>query len=395
MDTAFFPLDKELDLGNTSLLPHAHETLVRLGARMPFEQAGKELYAILGIQVSRSTARRRTLQVGSACLQIQTRQAHPRAACPEEEAGKRMGFSTDGAFVRLVHREWAEVKLVAMGWVEQRRGKNGLEPRTEKLSYFARLTDATTFADQASGEIRRRGLDRAEQVCAVQDGADWVQGFVQSHRADAVRILDFAHAAQRLAEVVKALVPTPHAVTETWLQEQLHALKHEGPDGVLSVVENLYHQSGEPEAIGEHLRYLQKRVDQMQYPIFQSLGWPLGSGMVESGNKTVMQARLKGAGMQWRREHVNPMLALQMALRNDRWRESWQASHQALQEQRQQIHREQFHRKHQQRQEAQVSPPPPPVPPARPKGRTEAQNRWGRQTFSRRRLCQQAELAKQ
>ena len=47
--------------------------------------------------------------------------------------------------------------------------------------------------------------------------------------------------------------------------------------------------------------------------------------MVESANKLVMQARLKGSGMHWEAEHVNPMLALRTAVCNERWEEAWQA----------------------------------------------------------------------
>jgi hypothetical protein len=39
-------------------------------------------------------------------------------------------------------------------------------------------------------EVRRRGVERAKEVCAIADGAEWIQGFVQSHRHDALRILD-------------------------------------------------------------------------------------------------------------------------------------------------------------------------------------------------------------
>ena len=44
-------------------------------------------------------------------------------------------------------------------------------------------------------ETERRGVCQAKEVCAVQDGAEWIQGFVDLYRPDAVRILDFAHAA--------------------------------------------------------------------------------------------------------------------------------------------------------------------------------------------------------
>ncbi|HLX57377.1 MAG TPA: hypothetical protein VKR83_10155 [Ktedonobacteraceae bacterium] len=64
----------------------------------------------------------------------------------------------------------------------------------------------------------------------------------------------------------------------------------------------------------------------MQYPTYQEAGWPIGSGMVESANKLVVEARLKGAGMHWERQHVNLMLVLRNAVCNHRWQETWHAS---------------------------------------------------------------------
>ncbi|MDQ6662593.1 MAG: hypothetical protein M3Z24_16715 [Chloroflexota bacterium] len=140
---------------------------------------------------------------------------------------------------------------------------------------------------------------------------------------------------------------------------------------------------------------MQKRREQMDYPSYQRNGWPIGSGTVESGHKQVMQARLKGAGMHWKPEHVTPMLALRMALCNDRWEENW-ADQRRLDRQQRLLHRrrraqQRFHT----RQEARrlALPPPPPKPLRQKTGRTEAQKRWGRRTFSPR-LLQQAGGAK-
>jgi len=51
--------------------------------------------------------------------------------------------------------------------------------------------------------------------------------------------------------------------------------------------------------VSGNLAYLEKRENQMQYPQFQAQGWPIGSGIIESGNKWVVEVRLKGAGMHW------------------------------------------------------------------------------------------------
>ena len=94
-----------------------------------------------------------------------------------------------------------------------------------------------------------------------------------------------------------------------WLEGVLHRLKHQGPARVLKHLAWLTARSPSP-AIQEKLIYLQKREAHMQYPTYQEAGWPIGSGSVESANKLVVEVRLKGAGMRWDRQNVNPMLVL-------------------------------------------------------------------------------------
>jgi hypothetical protein len=48
---------------------------------------------------------------------------------------------------------------------------------------------------------------------------------------------------------------------------------------------------------GAALGYLEKLREQIAYARFRALGLPIGSGMVESANKNVVEQRLKGAGM--------------------------------------------------------------------------------------------------
>src|SRR5439155_20780951 len=88
--------------------------------------------------------------------------------------------------------------------------------------------------------------------------------------------------------------------------------------------------------IKEKLASLHKREAHMQYPTYQAAGWPIGSGSVESANKVVVEARLKGAGMRWERHNVNPMLALRNAICNRRCTETWQASRRQRQQSRKQ-----------------------------------------------------------
>ena len=325
MGRAFFPLDEELGLGPGSLTPHAYECLVRLGVRVPsFGQAADELAATLKVRVSEAMVRRQTEAAGAAYEAIQTAEVEwlEQAIPPAPVGAARLQVSADGAMVPLVGGDWTEVKTVAIGQIGQGRRSNGeWGVRTEQISYFSRRSEAQQFNRLALGEVHRRGVEQADLVAAPADGAEWIQGFLDYHCPEAIRILDFAHAAERIAEIGQACL-TPDDLTP-WLKAQLHQLKHDGPATVLAELQRLQETQPTLPLIVENLAYLQKRQDHMLYPTFQAQGLPIGSGSVESAHKVVVEPRLKGAGMHWAPDHVNPMVALRTLLCNDRWADDW------------------------------------------------------------------------
>jgi hypothetical protein len=322
VDRGFFPLDKELELDGSDLTPHAQEGLVRLAAWVPFEQAAQLIEALIGVKVSKVSARRFTLQAGEAVLQEWEDEAeeiqHERSEAPP--GAEKQVLSADGAMVPSVGGIWAEVKTLVIGAVKVTEAG---ESHLEALSYCSRLTDVPGFEKATLVETHRRGVEHAVEVAAVIDGAGWLQGVIDYHRADAVRILDFPHAAEYVNAIGEAVQHAGHRLPKNWLQGVLHRLKHKGPQRVLSHLSRLGQRCSDPE-IGKKLQYLFTRSSQMQYPTYQAAGWPIGSGIVESANKLVVVARLKGAGMHWKRENVNPMLILRNTVCNERWEETWQ-----------------------------------------------------------------------
>src|SRR5947209_7461593 len=329
----FFPLDEQLGLVSGGLTPRAEETLVRLATWMPYAQAQELLQDLVGIHVSKATARRATLSTGQAALALDEAEVERlKKALPQApEGADKQQVSADGAMVHLVGGEWVEVKTLIMGEVTwNKRG----EVCTQQISTFSRLLDAEHFTPASLVETHRRGLERATAVCAVQDGAEWLQGLVDYHRADAVRILDFAHAAEYINEIGQAVQDAGGRLPALWLDGVLHRLKHQGPERVLKHLAWLAAHYPSPK-IQEKLAYLHKREAHMQYPTYRAAGWPIGSGSVESANKVVVEARLKGAGMRWGRHNVNPMLVLRNAVCNRRWHETWQATRRQRQQSRQ------------------------------------------------------------
>ena len=298
--------------------------LVHLGADLPFAQAAARLEELTGVVTSPATVRRLTEAVGTTAVALaeeavdRLEREQPRPP----EAPARLVLGADGAMVPLVGGEWAEMKLLSIGVPadaqtdgESRAASGHLGTR----SYFARLADAETFGRDALVEVHRRGVEAAGAVAAVQDGAPWLQGFVDLHRPDAVRILDWPHAAQHLRMVAEAVFG-PQTLRAARVAERLRRwLWEAGPDRVLGVLAGWERASPTRPELATAVAYFRDRRAQLAYPAFRAAGWPVGSGATESGHKQVMQARMKRAGMRWARAHVNPLVALRVLECNGCW----------------------------------------------------------------------------
>lgn len=333
-DPVFFPLDEELALLPGQLAPRQQEHLTHLACFMPFEKAAQMLETLLGVHTTRETTRCLTEHMG-ACMQaapMAEGETSSFSAPTAQTAPARCVVSADGTMISLVNKQWAEVRTLVIGEPETETSAEGeAEIHVNQLSYVSRLCDAFTFTQHAAGELRRRRVGEARQVCSVTDGAEWCQSLMSIYRPDTLQILDFPHAAEHLGQVLEALEQAGWRFPDRMFSCCLHVLKHRGPAALLRMINRLGNDLAQQKGIGEHLDYFRKREALMQYPTFRAQGRPIGSGMVESANKLVVQARLKGSGMHWQRRHVNPMLAVRLAVCNDRWQEMW---HKAVRQQR-------------------------------------------------------------
>jgi len=340
---------------------------VRLATWMSFVRAGREMAHFTGIMVGGTTVRRLTERAGAAYVAVQTAAVTLRErelpAPPEGPAVQYL--SVDGAMVPLVGGVWAEVRTLALGAVVvrevQTRRDRERTVHAQDLSYFSRLTDHDTFARLATVETQRRGTETAGVICAVVDGAPWIQDFIAWRRPDAVRILDWPHALGYVAGVATAVYGADTAAARAWLARQRRVLLEEedGPALVLAALRRLRMdlvavaagdraslvwtvaagegaaavpltgvrgQEAAGRALGvvqDSLTYLEPRAAHLRYAAFRAADYPIGSGSMESANKLLVEARLKGAGMHWARPPMNPMVALRTVAYGDCWAEAW------------------------------------------------------------------------
>jgi hypothetical protein len=340
-------------------------------------QAAEALSFFPGVTASEATARRPTAGAGAAYEAVQTAAVEAlEEEWPAAPSGPRVQrLSVDGAMVPLRHHEWAEGKTLAMGTVTspvRERGEGVVHP--QERSSFSRLPEAETFGRVALVETPRRGTATAKTGCAVSDGAEWSQGFVDLHRPEAVRLVAFPPALTAVAQAGQAVLGEETEAFTPWFPTPRQRLYHGDPEGGLRARRRVAATATRRRAaaaattVRERLGDVAKRRSRLDDAWFQACGYPIGSGRVESANQLVVERRRKGGGRHWARAPVKPLVARRAMACSDRWQEAWPqiapyGQHQA---------RERRWQPQRARRQAKAPAPAPLPPSAPPAARTPA-----------------------
>jgi hypothetical protein len=243
-------------------------------------------------------------------------------------------LSTDGVMVLLREEGWKEVKLTALSAVEPSK-KASADPaqaeegraarvRLTRHSYQAGLWDADTMGEQQYAEGVRRGLDECQQLSSVNDGAVWIERITRDNFPEAVQIVDWSHASERLWAVGNAVFGAETKQAATWTDECLGKLWRGKVEEVVMALQKLeLAQARYPQEVQQAAGYFVGNAERMAYEAYREAGLPLGSGTVESGAKSVVQQRMKRPGRGWGRESGQAMLAGLSELHSGRFEQAW------------------------------------------------------------------------
>src|SRR6266567_8505814 len=145
----------------------------------------------------------------------------------------------------------------------------------------------------------------------LRDGARGLWHLFEARFArHATGILDFYHAAHQLWKGAAAWLDGRTTQARRWFGWARHRLRHGQPDGVLADLVEALEVEGLPASARDTLTalyaYLERHRDHLDYATYKELGLPMGSGMVESACKWLIQQRFKGVGMRWSEDGFNP-----------------------------------------------------------------------------------------
>ena len=81
--------------------------------------------------------------------------------------------------------------------------------------------------------------------------------------------------------------------------------------------------AGGSEKAARCAEYVERNRERMRYAHFRAEGLCVGSGVVESGCKSIVGARLKRSGMHWTVDGANAILALRCCISSGRFEDYW------------------------------------------------------------------------
>ena len=171
---------------------------------------------------------------------------------------------------------------------------------------------------------RDAGWGLNSQIHAHGDGAEWIRLQTQEvFGAQGKFTCDFFHGSEYLV----AAAPTCRAqAPERWRRTQQDRLKRGALVKVVAELSPHLEPPGTPEEtapVRNGHRYLTNRTACLDYARALKLGLPIGSGIIESGHRHVLQARLKKAGTAWLADHANRIANLRVLRANGLWLNLW------------------------------------------------------------------------
>lgn len=296
------------------------------GINKAFDDGRKWLKEYLLFDISENTIRSETQKMGELQRQADAKliQAmHDEASLQKRERNQApapdiLYGSIDAAKVRIEPRDpqekaaknretwrdlkagcWYEGEIVPPSQrstrQEEKAEREGTVLRAKNKKYFCDIDQAEQFGKLLWASACAVGADRARLLVFICDGAVWIWNLIAHYFPNAIQIVDWYHAVDRLERIAQEAFSQ---VTErqAWLESVTEDLWQGRVELVIEACQALAKTSN---LARQSLSYYGDNLERMRYAQFRTAGYLIGSGVIESGCKQIVTQRLKLPGAQW------------------------------------------------------------------------------------------------
>lgn len=257
------------------------------------------------------------------------------AVAPGETlAGKRVMVAIDGGRVRMRENKpgryaltqtrakfepaWREPKLIVIAELDEQGNKRKDAPPL----YEGTMGDHTEIFALLTRLAQRLRLQDAREIVCSGDGAAWIwEGFQQLARQfniahKVTEILDFYHATEHLTAIADACLGLTGERRKQWFEELKNLLR---AGRFADLRKSIAKESQAHPKLVELWQYFERNRGRMRYDVYAGNRQPIGSGIVESAVRRVINLKLKSPGTFWNEANLERVLQLRCILMAGRW----------------------------------------------------------------------------
>lgn len=280
-----------------------------VGAELPFDAAADLYNSLTNNKLSELNDKQieRICHTHGEAIGVEIEQQTAEQAF--EEKTELTYVMVDGSMVLSREDKWREVKL---GRIFQAADRLEIKKRAEirDSSYVAHLGHSSDFCTKLDPM-----LDGYQHLVAIADGAPWIWDYFSTSYPDAVQILDFFHAKERLSTFGKSYFKTAEEQA-VWLEKQETLLFDDQIKQIIEQISGLECSGATKKVQSDTVTYLSNNQCRMYYKTYQSKGYLIGSGAIESAHRHVLQQRFKLSGQRWSLVGFQQTCNLRVALKN-------------------------------------------------------------------------------
>ena len=218
---------------------------------------------------------------------------------------------------------WKEVKVGIVARVGKRITKTGKQVNViVRKRVVAVLGTVDEFKPVLWLISVKEGIVQCPTVVWLSDGGKgfW-RIFRECYSSFATGILDFYHAVQNVWKGAKVWLDGRTKKALSWFECARKRIRYNRARGVINELRSVLAtdqltEQGQ-EALEKLTNYLLNHTDHMKYDDYKNLGLPIGSGIVESTCKWLIQQRFKGVGMRWSENGFVLLCSLRVAWVNE------------------------------------------------------------------------------
>ena len=323
-----FPLDEALGLVD-GCTPMLAGLICQAAASIPFNRAASDFNAYTGLAIEGRQFHRLANRVGHDVENF-LRAKHG----PATETPPRVYVMLDGTGAPLRHEELKdrkgkgadgkaqthEVKVAAIFTEHPRSGKDPWRD-LNSTTYVATDERCGEFGSMVRAELLRRFKNVPETI-ALGDAAEWIGNAVDINFPQAIRIIDWHHAAQHVASMAE-IVHARDSVKWRKLRRKWTGKLWSGKMDALARAVRTALPKDKADDGEKALAYFIRNSEAMRYNVFRDKGYFIGSGVVEAACKTIVCQRFKCSGMHWSQIGLKHLLAIRTAILSNRYDSFW------------------------------------------------------------------------